>query len=239
MLDKLVGEFIEPECKNPTFIIDHPQIMSPLAKWHREDKNLTERFELFVSKFEICNAYTELNDPQLQKKLFLDQAENAKKGDDEAMQVDWLFLDALETGLPPTAGWGMGIDRLTMLLTNNDSIREVMLFPALKPDEELVKEHEGKKEGVEKKNEDDFDLFDETPVEKPVIAKKKPEDNKKKAKVEKTFVQLDMKPIDSEFDLNTLFAEICKIKIEGLIWGEKYELKPVAFGIKKLVISAV
>jgi len=164
---------------------------------------LTERFELFVCKFEIVNAYTELNDPQLQKKLFLEQAENAKKGDDEAMGVDWLFLDALEHGLPPTAGWGMGIDRFTMLLTNNDSIREVLLFPALKPDEDLLQAnkdelHKDKKdqpkEGpVQEQAQEEIDLFGEdTPVE-PIVRETKPKE-KKKGKVEKTFVQLDIKP---------------------------------------------
>lgn len=200
MLDKLVGEYIEPECKNPTFIIDHPQVMSPLAKWNRKDKDLTERFELFVCKFEICNAYTELNDPKLQKELFLKQAENAKIGDDEAMQVDWLFLDALETGLPPTAGWGMGIDRLCMLLTNNDSIREVLLFPALKPDDELnahnIKEIKDSQQVNEsKKDNDEIDLFgDDDEASEPVKPAKKKEAPKKKEKVEKTFVMLDIKP---------------------------------------------
>lgn len=200
MLDKLISTYIEKECKNPTFLIDHPQIMSPLAKWHRDDNNLTERFELFVCKFEIVNAYTELNDPVMQKKLFLDQAKNAKEGDEEAMQVDWLFLDALEHGLPPTAGWGMGIDRLTMLLTNNDSIREVLLFPALKPDEDLMKEHAKDKtlgQNKEEKDDDEIDLFgdDNEKEEEIIVCKKKPEvKEKKKQKIEKTFVQLDLKP---------------------------------------------
>lgn len=202
MLDKLVGEFIEPDCKNPTFIIDHPQVMSPLAKWHRENPTLTERLELFVCKFEIINAYTELNDPQLQKQLFLDQVKNAKEGDEEAMQVDWLFLDALETGLPPTAGWGMGIDRLTMLLTNNDSIREVLLFPALKPDEEMkvknekeVEKKEGGEKGERKADDDEIDLFGEDDKEEEKFVPKKKEEKKvKPAKVEKTFIQLDVKP---------------------------------------------
>jgi len=137
-----------------------------------------------------------LNDPQLQKKLFLEQAENAKKGDDEAMGVDWLFLDALEHGLPPTAGWGMGIDRFTMLLTNNDSIREVLLFPALKPDDDLMQANKDELEKLKKdtlKVDDEIDLFaDDAPEVKPV-ERKKPEP-KKKEKVEKTFIQLDIKP---------------------------------------------
>ncbi|XP_033014770.1 lysine--tRNA ligase isoform X1 [Lacerta agilis] len=135
LLDKLVGECLEVTCINPTFICDHPQIMSPLAKWHRLRKGLTERFELFVMKKEICNAYTELNDPFLQRQLFEDQAKAKSAGDDEAMFIDENFCTALEYGLPPTAGWGMGIDRLTMFLTDSNNIKEVLLFPAMKPEE--------------------------------------------------------------------------------------------------------
>ncbi|XP_034973528.1 lysine--tRNA ligase isoform X2 [Zootoca vivipara] len=135
LLDKLVGECLEVTCINPTFICDHPQIMSPLAKWHRRRQGLTERFELFVMKKEICNAYTELNDPFLQRELFEDQAKAKSAGDDEAMFIDENFCTALEYGLPPTAGWGMGIDRLTMFLTDSNNIKEVLLFPAMKPEE--------------------------------------------------------------------------------------------------------
>ncbi|XP_041047760.1 lysine--tRNA ligase isoform X1 [Carcharodon carcharias] len=135
LLDKLVGEFLEVTCINPTFICDHPQIMSPLAKWHRTFKGLTERFELFVMKKEICNAYTELNDPVKQRELFEDQAKAKAAGDDEAMFIDDNFCTALEYGLPPTAGWGMGIDRLTMFLTDSNNIKEVLFFPAMKPED--------------------------------------------------------------------------------------------------------
>ncbi|XP_048402425.1 lysine--tRNA ligase isoform X2 [Stegostoma tigrinum] len=135
LLDKLVGEFLEVTCINPTFICDHPQIMSPLAKWHRSFKGLTERFELFVMKKEICNAYTELNDPIKQRQLFEDQAKAKAAGDDEAMFIDDNFCTALEYGLPPTAGWGMGIDRLTMFLTDSNNIKEVLFFPAMKPED--------------------------------------------------------------------------------------------------------
>jgi len=135
LLDKLVGEFLEEQCTNPTFICDHPQLMSPLAKWHRDLPGLTERFELFVNKREVCNAYTELNDPIRQRQLFEDQAGQKAQGDDEAMFVDETFCTALEYGLPPTGGWGMGIDRMTMMLTDTINIKEVLLFPAMKPEE--------------------------------------------------------------------------------------------------------
>ena len=135
LLDKLVGEYLEETCINPTFICDHPQIMSPLAKYHREDAGLTERFELFVMKKEVCNAYTELNDPMVQRERFAQQANDKAAGDDEAQLVDENFCTALEYGLPPTGGWGMGIDRMTMFLTDSNNIKEVLLFPAMKPDD--------------------------------------------------------------------------------------------------------
>ncbi|KRF82151.1 lysine--tRNA ligase isoform X1 [Drosophila virilis] len=135
LLDKLVGDFIEETCINPTFICEHPQIMSPLAKYHRSVPGLTERFELFVAKKEVCNAYTELNDPVVQRERFEQQASDKAAGDDEAQMVDENFCTALEYGLPPTGGWGMGIDRLTMFLTDSNNIKEVLLFPAMKPEE--------------------------------------------------------------------------------------------------------
>ncbi|TNN87592.1 Lysine--tRNA ligase [Liparis tanakae] len=135
LLDKMVGDFLEVTCINPTFICEHPQIMSPLAKWHRSQKGLTERFELFVMKKEICNAYTELNDPVRQRQLFEQQSMAKAEGDDEAMFIDETFCTALEYGLPPTAGWGMGIDRVAMFLTDSNNIKEVLLFPAMKPDD--------------------------------------------------------------------------------------------------------
>lgn len=142
LLDKLVGEFLEEQCVNPCFITNHPQIMSPLAKWHRSIPGLTERFELFVCKKEICNAYTELNDPVVQRERFEQQAKDKAAGDDEAMFVDENFCTSLEYGLPPTAGWGMGIDRLTMFLTNSNNIKEVLFFPAMKPDDQKKTETE-------------------------------------------------------------------------------------------------
>ncbi|TDL25949.1 lysine-tRNA ligase [Rickenella mellea] len=133
LLDKLVGEFIEPLCMSPSFIVGHPQVMSPLAKWHRSRPGLCERFEGFMCGKEICNAYTELNDPFEQRARFEEQARQKEAGDDEAQGVDETFIDALEHGLPPTGGWGMGIDRLVMFLTDSTNIKEVLLFPAMKP----------------------------------------------------------------------------------------------------------
>ena len=129
LIDGLIGEFVEPLCVQPTFLINHPQIMSPLAKPHRELKGKTERFELFINKKEFCNAYTELNDPSIQREIFESISKQKNKGDDEIPPSDENFIKALEYGLPPTGGWGIGIDRLVMLLTGQDSIREVIIFP--------------------------------------------------------------------------------------------------------------
>jgi len=142
LLDKLVGDFLEETCINPTFITEHPQIMSPLAKWHRSEKGITERFELFVMKKEVCNAYTELNDPAVQRSRFEQQAKDKASGDDEAMFLDENFCTALEYGLPPTGGWGMGIDRLAMFLTDSNNIKEVLFFPAMKPEDNKPKDAE-------------------------------------------------------------------------------------------------
>jgi lysyl-tRNA synthetase class 2 len=133
LLDKLCGDFIEPKCVSPTFIMNHPQVMSPLAKYHRDYPGLTERFELFVMCKEVVNSFTELNDPIKQRELFEGQLKAKLQGDVEASDIDETFLNALEYGLPPTGGWGCGIDRLTMFLTDNNNIKEVLLFPAMKP----------------------------------------------------------------------------------------------------------
>lgn len=125
LLDKLVGDFIEIDCKNPTFLIDHPEVMSPLAKSHRSSPFMTERFELFVAFHELCNAYTELNMPAVQRERFLGQMAAKKSGDDEAQEHDEGYCVSLEYGLPPTAGWGMGIDRLVMLMADRNNIKEV------------------------------------------------------------------------------------------------------------------
>ncbi len=129
LLDKLVGEFIEVKCINPTFVTEQPMMMSPLAKAHREKKGLCERFECFAATKEFCNAYTELNDIFDQRERFEEQARQKAQGDDEAQMIDETFCNALEYGLPPTAGWGLGIDRLAMFLTDSNNIKEVLLFP--------------------------------------------------------------------------------------------------------------
>jgi lysyl-tRNA synthetase class 2 len=144
MLDRLTGEFIEEKSVNPTFIVEHPKIMSPLAKDHRSKPGLTERFEAFVCKKEIANAYTELNQPFEQRLRFEEQANQKAQGDDEAQLIDETFLNALEYGLPPTAGWGLGIDRLVMFLTNNYSIKEVLLFPFMNPEPPVKKDDDKK-----------------------------------------------------------------------------------------------
>ncbi|XP_026189872.1 lysine--tRNA ligase [Cyclospora cayetanensis] len=132
-LDSLGGRFVETQCTTkPTFIIEHPQVMSPLAKWHRSKPELTERFELFLMGKELCNAYTELNDPKKQRECFMDQAKARDQGDDEACPIDENYILALEYGLPPTSGWGLGIDRLTMFLSDQITIKEVILFPSMR-----------------------------------------------------------------------------------------------------------
>ncbi|MEZ0323163.1 MAG: lysine--tRNA ligase [Hydrogenothermaceae bacterium] len=134
LLDKLFEHFIEEDLVQPTFVIDFPKVLSPLAKTHREDPDLVERFELIINKQEVANAYTELNDPIDQRERFIQQIREKEMGDEEAMDIDETFLTALEYGLPPTAGEGIGIDRLVMMLTDSDSIREVILFPTLRPE---------------------------------------------------------------------------------------------------------
>ena len=134
LIDKLVGEFIEDKCISPTFILDHPIVMSPLSKWNREDPGLTERFELFVAKKEVVNGYTELNDPLVQRQRFEQQAKDKAAGDDEAQLIDENFCISLEYGLPPTGGVGIGIDRLAMFLSDSNNIKEVLLFPAMRPE---------------------------------------------------------------------------------------------------------
>jgi lysyl-tRNA synthetase class 2 len=139
IIDSIFGEKCESNFIQPTFITDYPKEMSPLTKVHRDDSSLTERFELIVNGKEVANAYSELNDPIDQKERFEKQLELSKKGDLEAGEfIDYDYLRALEYGMPPTSGIGIGIDRLVMLMTNNSSIQEVLFFPQMRPEKKKI-----------------------------------------------------------------------------------------------------
>jgi len=132
LVDHLLSKYVEPELREPTFLFDYPVELSPLAKPHRSAPGLVERFEAFAGGMEFANAYTELNDPDDQRERFQSQRADAAAGDEEAHPFDEAYVRALEHGMPPTGGIGIGIDRLVMLLTGRDTIREVVLFPAMR-----------------------------------------------------------------------------------------------------------
>jgi len=136
LIDSIFGAYCEKHLIQPTFIVDYPKETSPLTKLHRDNPQLTERFELFVNGKELANAYSELNDPVDQLERFYDQLKLKEKGDDEAMYIDMDFVRALEYGMPPTSGMGIGIDRLTMFMTNTPSIQDVLFFPQMRPETE-------------------------------------------------------------------------------------------------------
>ncbi len=144
LIDAIFGQYCEEELIQPTFVCDYPREMSPLCKRHRDNADLTERFELFVNGKELCNAYSELNDPIDQLERFQEQLRLSEKGDDEAMFIDMDFVRALEYGMPSCSGMGIGIDRLTMFMTNQPSIQDVLFFPTMRPEKKAVADDEEK-----------------------------------------------------------------------------------------------
>ena len=195
LIDEIFGAKCEANYVQPTFIIDYPVEMSPLTKKHRTKAGLVERFELMVNGKEIANAYTELNDPLDQRERFEEQLKLQERGDDEAMFIDHDFLRSLEYGMPPTSGIGIGIDRLTMLLTNQSSIQEVLFFPQMRPEKKQIQ----------------IELTDE---EKLIVALLKTNDNKMDLGLLKIKSELSGKKWDAAMKGLTKHG-LTKVNVEG------------------------